>query len=187
MVQSKRRSTKWYRKNEEQVMEKLGLVPTKNSGAGWIEKEDGQNDYLICQLKSTDMGSIGVKKKDLETLEYNAGVSHKIPVFALQFIGDASDDVWIMVKPEDIREVSKYIETGCCEKLESQFDVDIEHNVSSSKRATIRSGRKAREKYQEESMLRYKENKKKFKEEFAGRSMSWCKSGKQRSKIKRSK
>ena len=39
-----KRSTKFYRKNEEEVMRRLGFKPTKNSGAGWIEKEDGQNE-----------------------------------------------------------------------------------------------------------------------------------------------
>ena len=59
------RSFKFYRKNEEEVMGALGLKPTKNSGSGWIEKEDGQNDYLICQLKSTDAQSIKVNQKDM--------------------------------------------------------------------------------------------------------------------------
>lgn len=49
-----KRSGKFYRKNEAEVMESLGLKPTKNSGSGWVEKEDGQSDEIICQLKSTD-------------------------------------------------------------------------------------------------------------------------------------
>ena len=66
-----KRTTKFYRKNEEEVMESLGLKPTKNSGSGWIEKEDGQSDNVICQLKSTDAQSIKVNQKDLRMLEYN--------------------------------------------------------------------------------------------------------------------
>ena len=62
-----KRSTKFYRKNEEEVMRSLGLTPTKNSGAGWIEKEDGQNEHVICQLKSTDAQSIRVIQKDIHT------------------------------------------------------------------------------------------------------------------------
>ena len=58
-----KRTGKFYRKNEAEVMKSLGLIPTKNSGSGWIEKEDGQNDYVICQLKSTDAQSIKVTKK----------------------------------------------------------------------------------------------------------------------------
>ena len=49
-----KRSTKWYRKNEAEVMHRLGIYPTINSGAGWIQKEDGESDLFMCQLKSTD-------------------------------------------------------------------------------------------------------------------------------------
>lgn len=146
-----KRTTKWYRENEKEVMERLGLKPTKNSGSGWVEKEDGQNDYLICQLKSTDMGSISVKKKDLEILEYNASVSHKIPVFALQFIGESLDDVWIMMKPSDIDEVSKYIETGKCKIGNNFADIgenDIDVTNTGKKRKVIKSGRRSREQYE---------------------------------------
>ena len=79
------RSGKFYRKNEKEVMESLGLTPTPGSGCGEVWKEDGQNDYVICQLKSTDANSIRVQQKDIRTLEHNAAVSHKIPVFAIQF------------------------------------------------------------------------------------------------------
>ena len=58
-----KRSGKFYRRNEEDVMRRLGLEPTKNSGSGWIEKEDGQSEHVICQLKSTDAQSISIKKK----------------------------------------------------------------------------------------------------------------------------
>lgn len=143
-----RRSTKWYRKNEEEVMERLGLEPTKNSGAGWVEKEDGQNDYLICQLKTTDAGSVSVKRKDLDILEYNAGVSHKIPVFALQFIGNTTENVWIMMKPEDIQQVSEYMKTGSCEKSVSQVDIDADINDRTIKKAMIQSGRRNRDLYE---------------------------------------
>ena len=30
------RTTKFYRKNEREVMKKLGFKPTKNSGSGWV-------------------------------------------------------------------------------------------------------------------------------------------------------
>lgn len=49
-----RRSTRWYRKNEEELMQQLGLEPTINSGAGFAQKEDGENEHVLCQLKSTD-------------------------------------------------------------------------------------------------------------------------------------
>lgn len=153
----KMRSTRWYRENEEEVMRKLGLEPTKNSGAGWVEKEDGQNDEVICQLKTTDLGSISVKRKDLETLEYNASVSHKIPVFALQFINDTIDDVWIMVKPSDLQEVVNYIDTGCSKKLKTPFEYegfsfesDDGKNLKVNKKPKVRSSADKRRKWNDE-------------------------------------
>lgn len=95
-----KRSTKFYRKNEAEVMKRLGFRPTPNSGAGWVSKEDGQSDQAICQLKSTDKQSISIKQTDLHILEQHALEAHKLPVFAIQFLN--LDEVWIMVKPEHI-------------------------------------------------------------------------------------
>lgn len=116
-----KRSTRFYRKNEAEVMNALGLKPTKNSGSGWIEKEDGQNDYLICQLKSTDAQSIKVNQSDIRILEKNAVVAHKIPVFAIQFLN--TGEVWLMAKPEDLKDVSEFIETGKVEKVDLGIDL----------------------------------------------------------------
>lgn len=99
-----KRSGKFYRKNEAEVMESLGLKPTINSGSTWIEKEDGQSDEIICQLKSTDAQSIRIVKKDIDTLIYNSLVVHKLPVFAIQFL--STNEVFLLVRPEDIKEVS---------------------------------------------------------------------------------
>lgn len=115
-----KRSTKFYRKNEAEVMESLGLKPTKNSGSGWIEKEDGQNDYVICQLKSTDAQSIKVNQSDIRILEKNATVAHKLPVFAIQFLN--TGEVWLMAKPEDFASVAECIETG---KVTKQLDFGL--------------------------------------------------------------
>lgn len=95
-----KRSTKFYRKNEAEVMKRLGFNPTPNSGAGWLIKEDGDNEQAICQLKSTDKQSISIKQTDLHILEQHALEAHKLPVFAIQFLN--LDEVWIMVKPEHI-------------------------------------------------------------------------------------
>lgn len=97
-----KRSTKFYRKNEAEVMERLELKPTKNSGAGWIEKEDGQSNTHICQLKSTDAQSISVKQSDINILLRNARISHKIPVFAIQFLNN--DDVWVAMQEDEYKE-----------------------------------------------------------------------------------
>lgn len=95
-----KRSTKFYRKNEAEVMKRLGFSPVANSGAGWISKEDGESDKMLCQLKSTDKESISIKQHDLHTLEIHAAESHKLPVFAFQFLN--RDEVWLAVKEPDI-------------------------------------------------------------------------------------
>lgn len=149
-----KRSTKFYRKNEEEVMKALGLKPTKNSGAGWIEKEDGQNEYLICQLKSTDHQSISVKQKDIRILEDNANVSHKIPMFAIQFLN--TGEVWLMAKPEDFTEIAKYIDTSKCEKPQC---IELEDVSAPKPKKVISSSASARERYRAEQNKKYDKTK----------------------------
>lgn len=145
-----RRSGKFYRKNEAEVMQRLGMRPTINSGSGWIEKEDGQSDELICQLKSTDAQSIRIQQKDLHTLLHNAAVTHKLPVFAIQFL--QTNEVYLLVKPEQLEEVANYIQTGEYTTANEFVGIDLsEHEdctVTTDK--TIKSSSKAREKFREE-------------------------------------
>lgn len=143
-----KRSGKFYRKNETEVMKELGLKPTKNSGSGWIEKEDGQNDYVICQLKSTDAESIRIQQKDIRVLEENAAVCHKLPLFVIQFLN--TNEIFLLCKPEDMCEIVKYIETGKCEiksntfvEIEKVTDFDVEKGV----KKIITSSADARESY----------------------------------------
>lgn len=117
-----KRTTRFYRKNEEEVMEALGLQPTKNSGAGWVEKEDGQNDHLIAQLKSTDAQSIRVNLRDIEVLEANALTCHKIPFFVVQFL--QTNDTFIMARPSDLEQVVQYINTGSCQRPTDGFNLN---------------------------------------------------------------
>ena len=154
-----KRSGKFYRKNEAEVMESLGLKPTKNSGSGWVEKEDGQSDDVICQLKSTDAESIRIHKKDLDVLSYNAAVAHKLPVFAIQFL--QSNEVYMLVKPDMLCEAAQYIETGEYTSANAFVGVDLsEHEdmVATPKR-TIKSSSKAREQFQRENERKFKKEK----------------------------
>lgn len=105
-----KRSGKFYRKNEKEVMEALGLEQTLNSGSGWIEKEDGQSEHVIAQLKSTDAQSIKIELKDIHTLEYNAEVAHKLPVFVVQYL--VTGETFLLLKPELLSDLAKYLETG---------------------------------------------------------------------------
>lgn len=144
-----KRSGKFYRKNEREIMKSLGLRPTYNSGSGWIEKEDGENEYIICQLKSTDAQSIKINQKDIRVLENNALVSHKLPLFAIQFLN--TDEVWLMAKPEDFTEISEYINTGSVENMEDKFVFnDIQTNDVKVSNKIIKSSSEAKEQYRKE-------------------------------------
>lgn len=156
-----KRSGKFYRKNEAEIMKLLGLKPTKNSGSGWIEKEDGQSEDIICQLKSTDAQSIKINLSDLHTLEYNSSVAHKLPVFAIQFL--QSNEVFLIIKPENLEDASNYIKTG--EIDESHFDLDIDKINELEDKTTqvgrmIKSSSNAREKYKREQQKKYSKKEK---------------------------
>ena len=110
-----KRSTKWYRKNEVEVMHRLGFKPTRNSGATWIEKCDGQSDHCICELKSTDNSSFTVKQEYLHTLESHAIEAHKLPVFAFQFLN--TDEVWLSIKESDIEAFKGLVRQSMLEEL----------------------------------------------------------------------
>ena len=155
-----KRSGKFYRKNEADVMHSLGLEPTPNSGSGWLVKEDGQSEHVICQLKSTDANSIKVNKKDLDVLSYNAAVAHKLPVFAIQFL--QSSEVYLIVKPEMLCEAAEYIETGEYESANEFVGIDLsEHETMTSKtNKVIKSSSNARERFNKENERKFKKEKK---------------------------
>lgn len=139
-------------------MKSLGLKPTKNSGSGWVEKEDGISDAVICQLKSTDKESIKLNKRDIDVLNYNAGVCHKMPVFAIQFL--QSNEVYLLVKPDMITDIAKYIETGTYTSQNDFLDLD----VSDTEETTVKAKRKI--KSSSSARIRFnEENEKKFKKE----------------------
>lgn len=110
-----KRKTKWYRKNEAEIMQRLGFKPTRNSGATWIDKGDGQNEHCICELKSTDKESYRLEQTTLHTLEAHAIESHKLPVFALQFLN--VDEVWLAVKETDIEAFKQLVRVSVLEEL----------------------------------------------------------------------
>lgn len=146
-----KRSGKFYRRNEEDVMRRLGLEPTKNSGSGWIEKEDGQSEHVICQLKSTDANSIRIQKKDLDVLQYNASVVHKLPVFAFQFL--ETDEVYVAMKPEVLQDVAKYLKTGEGPTTALAVGIDLsEHeDMTVTPTRVIKSSSSAREEFAKET------------------------------------
>lgn len=154
-----KRSGKFYRKNEADIMKQLGLEPVPNSGSGWIVKEDGISDDVICQLKSTDASSIKVNLLDIHKLLHNAAVEHKLPVFAIQFI--QSNEVFLLIRPQDLEEASKYIETG--EVRNKRFSVEIDEGYEETNaevKKKVRSSAKARESFRKEYELKFKKERK---------------------------
>lgn len=118
-----------------------------------IEKEDGQNDFVICQLKSTDAQSIKVNQKDIRILEKNATVAHKMPMFAIQFLN--TNEVWLMCKPEDLSCIAEYVNTG--EVKENIFDIDLSSSkdVLVNPKRVIKSSGNSRNKFHEEVNKKY--------------------------------
>lgn len=145
MSKGRQRSQKWYLKNEAEVMKDLGLKPTKGSGGGWIEKEDGQNDYVIAQLKSTDKESYKLNKLDLEKLEYNAMVTKKIPIFIIQFLSD--DSRYALMAIEDIPKIAEYINTGEVANVSDEEIIILEDTKTKPPKKVISSGSSARERF----------------------------------------
>lgn len=118
-------------------MKSLGLVPTKGSGSGWLEKEDGQNEHVIAQLKSTDAESYRIKLSDIQTLEYNGNIAHKLPMFVVQFL--QSNDIFILARPMDIPDIAKYIACGKVE-IEKSTEIDLSEIEVPKEAPTIKSG-----------------------------------------------
>lgn len=152
-----KRSGKWYRRNEEQVMRLLGLNPTANSGSGWVEKEDGQSENVICQLKSTDAGSIRINLADLHTLEYNAAVSHKLPVFAVQFI--QAGQVYLMMNPSDLVDLAAYLSAGQNAAAKREL-CDVEDIPQPVPKCCVKSSGAGRKRFMSERERKFKKGKK---------------------------
>lgn len=131
-----KRSTKYYRKNEAIIMKQLGFSPTINSGAGWIQKEDGENDVALCQLKSTDAMSIKINQKDLRVLEEHAAVSHKKPVFAIQFLN--TGEIWCMVRPEELKSLLSLLslQSFCKKGVDKQTEMEYNNTINTKEGET---------------------------------------------------
>lgn len=151
-----KRSGKFYYKNESEVMEMLGMHQVPGSGNGWISKEDGENDKVLCQLKSTDAQSISIKKLDIDKLILHALTSRKLPVFAVQFL--QSGEVFLLVRPLDLLDVSKYLETGVYVSADTVIDVSDSQlpNERAPSRSVIRSSTSAKVRFNAEQEKKYK-------------------------------
>lgn len=143
-------------------MNDLGLVPTKNSGSGWIEKGDGQNENVICELKSTDADSYRLNLLDLQKIQHHANVSHKVPVFAVQFI--KAEEVYLIVKPEDLQDLAKGLAEGFKDRQTDTFlDIDDVQDTKQKPIHKIKSSKSARERFHTERESRYNKERKAYK------------------------
>lgn len=158
MAKGRERTTKFYFNNEKEVMESLGLKPTKGSGSNWVEKEDGENDHVLAQLKSTDKESYKVTQLDLEKLEYHAMVANKIPMFIIQFLN--KDSRYALVAIDDISKIAEYIETGDVEKIDYEVPVNLnEPKKKKRNKPKIKSNADARKRFFEEKEKQWEERK----------------------------
>jgi len=101
------RSGKFWRDREKRIMGGLGLRTQPGSGSlDWTRKEDGESDTILAQLKSTEAKSITVNKQDLLDLFYHARVSHKLPVFVIDFVGQESFQM-LLVRRDELKEIAE--------------------------------------------------------------------------------
>ena len=148
----RKRSGKFYSNNEKKTLESLGFVPSPMSGAGWIVKEDGENDVAMVQLKSTDSSSYRLDILDMKKLEYHAYVSNKVPIFLVQFLNQ--DKVYAIVDVSNIDDLFEAF--NCNKKPEYQKITKIENK---NERKMIRSSKKSRDEFMKERNDKYTKRK----------------------------
>ena len=138
-----KRSGKFYYRNEKEVMAFLGLQTVPGSGSGWVHKEDGESDTVMVQLKSTDADSYKIKLFDVKQLEYHASVSHKVPIFLIQFL--KQDKLYAMVEVGNIEELFQAFKFQKAPEPKIHFvEQEQEEMVN---RKTIKSSKQAREQF----------------------------------------
>lgn len=148
----RKRSGKFYSHNEKKTLESLGFIPSPMSGAGWIVKEDGENDIAMVQLKSTDSSSYRLDMLDIKKLEYHAMVSNKVPIFLVQFL--KQDKIYAIIDVSNIRDLFEAL--NCNKKPEYQKITKIE---SKDEREVIKSSKKSRDKFMKERNEKYTKRK----------------------------
>lgn len=92
-------------------------------------------------------------------MSYNAAVTHKLPVFAIQFL--QSNEVYLLVKPDMLCEAAQYIETGEYTSANAFIGVDLsEHkDITATPKRAIKSSSRARKQFNEENEKRFRKEK----------------------------
>ena len=148
----------WYN-NEKEVMRKLGFEPVKGSGSGWIDKEDGESEHAIAQLKSTEADSFRLNYLDLQKLEYHASVSHKLPVFIVEFLNRGT---YVLVNVSDFEKLKDVCLGGVSCQLKDFpqqreygcVSSDLDEALAPPKR--VKSSKSSREKFHKEREEKWK-------------------------------
>lgn len=151
-----RRSGKDWFRNEAEVMKLLGLEQVPGSGSSWIAREDGENENVLCQLKSTDAQSIRVQLQDIHELQVHALTSHKLPVFAIQFRD--SNEVFLLVSPVQLHEVAEYLVDP--RKRHDKTEILGDGLGEWEPPEPVGSAKKARERFQRENSKKFEKKEK---------------------------
>ena len=141
-------------------MKLLGFTPVIGSGSGWIHKEDGETEDALVQLKSTDASSYRIDMLDIKKLEYHAEVSHKLPIFLVQFL--QQDKIYAVIGIEYIDELPRLFnltQGNAKGKANSVEVIDTEicksfENVSNGS-SSIKSSSKARKQFFKDKEEKY--------------------------------
>ena len=153
-----KRSGKFYYKNEKDVMKFLGLNPVPGSGSGWVHKEDGESDTVMVQLKSTDASSYRIDMLDIKKLEYHASVSHKVPIFLVQFL--KQDKLYAIVEVGNIDDLCNAFSINPIEKKEVLVPI-TEHCITED-RPKIKSSKKSRDSFYKQKEENYVRRKRRY-------------------------
>lgn len=137
------RKAKFWFKNEKEVMKRLGFKPVKGSGSGWVHKEDGESEVALSQLKSTEAESYRLNYLDIEKLEYHASVSHKLPVFVIEFLNRGT---YLLFNVNDLNNLYQFLVDN---KIDVKEDV-INYEEEAVKRKKIESSQNCRKKFYKE-------------------------------------
>jgi len=136
----------------------LGLSPTKNSGAGWIEKEDGYNENVLAQLKSTHNNSINIHLDDVDILNYHAGVEGKEPVFIIDFIDKRRK--FFVIECDKLENVFNGLMTTLPKNTSDFVLPNFKNDEGFQQNNIIQSSEEAKIKFQTEQAEKYKNRKK---------------------------
>jgi len=150
------KKAKFWFKNEKEVMKSLGFEPVKGSGSGWIHKEDGESEFALAQLKSTEAESYKLNYLDIEKLTYHASVSHKIPVFVIEFLNRGT---YFLINVNDLEDLNCLIKGDTVNQNEG---IIIAAGSGSDKSAEtkIKSSKQERERFYKEREKQWKKQKK---------------------------